>query len=422
MKTKFRLLTISFSLLIVTPLYSAVYEASTLYNSVSRSETVQDLYMKRWETNKEKNFYFDIYGKINWVFDFDVNSYNAGTDKYEATELRLTRTYGTMTLALPITGFRETPDKSDFIIALSTTGFHYGLTRDIDVRRNTGETESVSDYKHSQFFDDIYAVSILYRPYFTFHGGYIFNNEYVPDDDGTMDYADPVKSYRKKFVAVELYKFMAFSMNVDNNKPESTKTSVTLNQALAFVMDTSNIYFPMINIGYERTASYNDKPYDSVWVKEPKETSTDYDRDKAVLNIASIDIIQRFAESFTIEGFFGAQYITDDIYTKTEGEKINVSKGKEWYIILSYDPISAADQAKIKAYTGASWYWDPALAIHRDNPEKGNSLYGWIIGCDFDFIYFGGDLMAEYNFSSELKKLVETSDKWAVEGSLFLRI
>ena len=146
MKTKFRLLTISFSLLIVTPLYSAVYEASTLYNSVSRSETVQDLYMKRWETNKEKNFYFDIYGKINWVFDFDVNSYNAGTDKYEATELRLTRTYGSMTLALPITGFRETPDKSDFIIALSTTGFHYGLTRDIDVRRNTGETESVSDY------------------------------------------------------------------------------------------------------------------------------------------------------------------------------------------------------------------------------------------------------------------------------------
>jgi len=419
---KLNFLIIPFLLLFIVPVYSAVYEASTLYNSVSRSETVQDLYMKRWETNKEKNFYFDIYGKINWIFDFDVNSYNAGTDKYEATELRLTRTYGSMTLAIPITGFRKTPDKSDFIIALTTTGFHYGLTRDIDVKRNTGDSESISDYKHSQFFDDIYAVSILYRPYFTLHGGYIFNNEYIPEDDGTMDYADPVKSYRKKFVAIELYKAMAFSMNLDNNKPESTKGAVTINQALAFVTDTSSIYFPVMNLGVERTAAYNDKPYDSVWVNKPKDTSTDYKHEEAVLNIVSFDITQRFAQSFTIKGFLGAQYITEDIYAKTDDKKIKVSKAKEWYIVLSYDPLTTPDQGKIKAYTGVSWYWDPAIALHREEPDKGNSLYGWIIGCDLDFKHFGGDLKAEYNYSDDLKKLVEASDKWSVEGSIFLRI
>jgi hypothetical protein len=215
---------------------------------------------------------------------------------------------------------------------------------------------------------------------------------------------------------------MAFSMNLDNNKPESTKVAVTLNQALAFVTDTSSIYFPVMNLGLERTAAYNDKPYDSVWVDKPKDTSTNYKRDEAVLNIVSFDITQRFAQSFTIKGFLGAQYITEDIYAKTDDKKINVSKAKEWYVVLSYDPITTPDQGKIKAYTGISWYWDPAVTIHRDDPDKGNSLYGWIIGCDLDFNHFGGDLKAEYNYSDDLKKLIEASDKWSVEGSIFLRI
>ncbi|HOP63700.1 MAG TPA: hypothetical protein PK358_01575 [Spirochaetota bacterium] len=409
----------------VTPARSAVYEASTLYNSVSRAETVQELYMTRWDVLKEKNFYFDIYGRINWVFDFDVNTYNSGSGEYEATELRLTRTYGSMTFAIPIGGFRKDEEGSDFIVALNTTGFHYGLVKDIEVDRGDAGTESISDYKHSQFFDDIYAVSILYRPYFTFHGGYIINNEYEPKEDGTMSYSDPVESYKKKFFAVELYKVMAFSMNIDEGRPESTKVSVELNQGLGFIMDTKSIYFPAITLGYENTAAYNDELYDPVWVDTytNKGTSAHYDKDSARLHVYSLKVNQRFARSFTVEGFLGAQYITDEIYTKENNpEKIDVSKAKEWYILLSYDPIAKADEATMKAYTGVSWYWDPAIMIHRNNPEKGNAVYGWIIGCNFDIVHFGGDMKAEYNFSSDLKKLVEAADKWAVEGSLFVRI
>ena len=411
-------------LLIFSPLYSAVYDASTLHNSVSRSETVQDLYMQRWDLLDEKNFYVDLYGKLNWVYGLNVNTYDAGTGTTHKTDLRLVRSYGSVTLAFPIGGHRETPADSDFIFALNTTGFHYGLTKDVEIDRGAAGSETATDYKFSQFFDDIYAFTLMYRPMITFHGGYIFNNEYAPEEDGTMDYDDPVESYHKKFFAIELYKFMAFSMNVADGKPETTKASVELNPIIAFVTDVKSIYMPVMFLGYERTKAYNDEPYDSVWAKTAsgKSDTENYGQDSAILNVFSFKIKQRLSELFTAEGFVGAQYVSDDIYTKTTGKKIDVAAAKEWYVLLNFEPVSEPDAMKGKAYTGMSWYWDPAIAIHRDNPDKGNAVYGWILGAEFDLIYIGADFKTEYNFSSELKKLMEASDKWAIEGSLFLRI
>jgi len=424
MKKILTITTVIIQLFIFNPLFSAAYEASTLHNSVSRSETVQDLYMKRWDILKEKNFYFDIYGKINWVFGFDVNTVNAGNLQTEATDLNLTRTYGSMTFAMPIGGYRETPEGSDFLIALTSTGFHYGLTKTVEINRGDAGSESVTDYKHSQFFDDIYAVSFLYRPYLVLHGGLIFNNEYAPEDNGTMDYFDPIKSYSKKFFAIELYKFMAFSMNIDEGKPESTKFEIEVNPLIGFVADVSNIYIPVVSLGYERTASYNDQPYDSVWVKTTsgKNSTGDYSKNRALLNVYSLKVIQRLSHLFTVDGFLGAQYITDTIYTKTDLQKISVSKTKEWYVLLNLDPVTLPDEPKFKAFTGMSWYWDPAIQIHRKNQNKGNSVYGWILGASYDFKNFGADCKTEYNFSSDLKALIEAADKWAVDGSVFFRI
>ena len=421
---KFLTLTIAaVQLFIFSPAFSAVYEASTLHNSVSRAETVQDLYMKRWGVLKDKNFYFDIYGKINWVFNFDVNTYNAGKDKTEATDLRLVRSYGSMTLAIPLGSYREKPEDSDMVLALTTTGFHYGLTKNIDVDRGSGiASSSISDYKHSQFFDDIYAATFMYRPYFTIHAGLIYNNEYVPNEDGSMSYFDPVKSYNKKFIAVEVYSFMAFSMNIADGKPESTKTEIAVNPLVGFVADVSSIFIPKLYIGYERTAAYNDELFDSVWVSKPKDTTTGYEKDSAMLNILSVKVNQRISQLFTIEGFYAAQYIKEDIYFKTDNEKITPSITKEWYLTFNLDPVELIGEAKVKAYTGMSWYWDPAIGIHRNSPGKGKGVYGWVLGGEVNFENYGADFLTEINYSTELKKLMETTDKWAVEGSIFFRI
>lgn len=424
MKKLLTIIAVTVQIFIFSPLFSAVYEASTLHNSVSRSETVQDLFVKRWDILQTKNFYFDIYGKINWVFDFDVNTYNAGTGKTEPTDLRLVRTYGSMTLAIPVTGFRENADGHDLILALTTTGFHYGLTKSIEINRGSAGSDSVTDYKHSQFFDDIYAFSILYRDYLTLHGGMIFNNEYAPKDDGTMDYTDPVKSYSKFFYALGVMNFMALSMNIDEGKPQSTKAEVKINQLIGLMKDMSNKYYPVFSIGYERTMAYNDELWDSVWVDTAagKSAATTYQKDSAVLNVFSTRLVQRISDFFTIEGFYGAQYITDDIYSKTTGNKINVAKSKEWNILINLDPANPPEKTTYKVYTGMSWYWDPAIAIHRKDSSKGNAVYGWVLAGEADFEMFGGDLKAQYNYSTELKKLLECTDKWSLEGSLFFRI
>jgi hypothetical protein len=54
---------------------AAVYEASTLYNAVSRSQTVQDLFAERCKAILDKALYVDVYAKINWLYSFKINEW-----------------------------------------------------------------------------------------------------------------------------------------------------------------------------------------------------------------------------------------------------------------------------------------------------------------------------------------------------------
>jgi hypothetical protein len=412
------------SCIISMPLSAAVYEASTLHNAVSRAETVQQLFIDRWGILKDKNFYIDLYGKINWIFDFNVNTYNSGNGKYEPTDLNLVRTYGSLALVYPVTEFRATKDDSDLLFSFSTTGFHYGLTRNVEIDRGSAGSETTTDYKHSQFFDDIYAFSILWRPYFILHAGYIFNKEYMPKDDGTMSYSDPVSSSKKKFLSTTILEFLDFSINIHDDRPEYTKVDISINKLISLIEDSKKPKTWDIKLRYEYSAAYNDELYDSAWAKRPKDTTFDnYTKDSAKLNVASLLLYYRLTDNFTFDALIGFQKISQDIYTKepvAASTKIDVSPVKEWYLLFNYEPLPDGI-ATFKAYTGMSWFWDPAVSIHRDK-KSGNGIYGWVIGFDLDLKYVGVELKANYNFSSELKKLVEASDKWAVEGSVFARI
>lgn len=413
-----------FILLLIKNASSEIYEASTLHNSVSRSNTVQELFLNRWDILKEENFYFDIYGKINWVYGFNINTYNSGKNQYEPTDLNLVRTYGSMTLAFPFGSQIGSSEKSSFLIAVTATGFHYGLTKTLKVDRGPSGTENITDYKHPQFFDDIYALSLLWKPYLAVHTGLIINNEYMPKKDGTISYFNPQVHYRKYFIAMEFMGTAGYSINFDKGIPESIKLDLTLNPFLYLFGIGQSIYFPAIVTGFDYSAAYNDEPFDPVWVKTTtgKDANTDYSKDRAKLLLFSLSITQRLTKYFTIEGSGSFQYITKKIYKKNNSDKINPPLGKEWNLLINLDPLKTSESLAFKACTGMSWYWDPAISIHRTNPGKGNAIYGWIIGCEFELFMFGAGITAQRNFSRDLRMLSETADKWSVEGNLFFRI
>lgn len=411
-------------LILVHTSYSAVYEASTLYNATARSETVQQLFQNRWDNLIDKNFYFDIALKVNWVYNFDINTWNAGTSQYEPENLNLVRTYGSMIIAYPIGGFMDnTGEKStDYMVAFSMMGYHYGLTKQITIDRGSAGSETVTDYKHSQFFDDIYALSFLWRPYIYLHTGIITNNEYKPEDDGTMEYSDPVSSSKRFFFSSNLLSVFDLQVNASEDNLESFSTSVKVTPLIyLFKPDAvKNPLIPLVTLGYSYKDEYNDELYDAVWVKTPDAETDSSGKDKGRLNLFSLQVNQKLGKHFSIDLFASMQYISQKIFDKQTLNEINVPLFKESYCLLNFSTDNT-QASWLKVYTGASWYWDPAIHIHRDS-GSGNSLWGWILGFDANMEMWGCNAQVVYDYSRELKKLVETSNKWSFDISAYFRI
>jgi len=404
--------------------YPAVYEASTLYNATARSETVQALFQERWDGLMDKNFYFDIACRVNWVYNFDINTWNSGSMQYEPEDLNLVRTYGSMILAYPIGGFMDSSGEknTDYLIAFSMMGYHYGLTKQITINRGSGGSETVTDYKHSQFFDDIYALSFLWRPYIYLHAGLITNNEYKPEDDGTMEYSDPVSSSKRFFFSSNLLSVFDLQVNASDEDIETFSTSLKVTPLIyIFKPDAArNPYVPLFTIGYSYRDEYNDEPYDAVWVKTPDAETANSGKDKGRLSLFSFLINQKLGKYFSIDLFASMQYVSQRIYDKQTLNEINVPLFKESYCLLNFNTDST-QASWLKIYTGASWYWDPAIHVHRDR-GTGNALWGWILGADANMEVWGCSAQVVYDYSSELKKLVETSNKWSFDISAYFRI
>ena len=217
---------------LLSPLHAQqVYSASTLHNAASRSQTIQHIFYQRWD-NMQNNFcYFDAYVNVNWVFDFDVNAYNRGTGETEAVPMKLVRTFSSMLLALPVytprdvttNDYQQSPQtditnatgalpikkswkKNSVLLGLSVCGYHYGLTRTVEISRGSAGSEKASDYVFSQFFDDIAALTLIIVPHITIHCGVIFNQQIEPNDDGTLDYNfDPSKTTKRLLTSLSLF-------------------------------------------------------------------------------------------------------------------------------------------------------------------------------------------------------------------------
>ncbi len=454
-----------------TCLFAATYEASTLYNSVSRSETVQDLYFKRWEIVSQQSpvtdldmYRLDIYGKINWLNNFNINTYNAGTGNYESIDMRLVRTYGSIIINIPLASSEEqeeqklinspnkynenkdykfkeesaTPsflNKRNFWLGFTASGFHYGLTRKTEIDRENQGTDTITDYKYSQFFDDIYALTVSHSSGTNFHFGLIVQNELVPDDDGTMHYLDQGNRTIRYFIDTNLLSFLNMNSSSRKDKLVSIAFALSITDLYTFLYSPPNPALQQFRIGYKLLRLYNDEPYDAVWVDSPYTTGgslkTDFmpasERDKGNLHTMSAELETRLWKYFLLTLYTEFQHIPDNIYDKRDNKKIDPAPAREARAMLAFSPFAATPSDRdsnpdlFVISFGMSSFWDPGIAVHRES-GSGYRITGWLLAIDFNWNFLSLDLAVYKNYSDELRKLVEAADKYAFEFSVDIKL
>jgi hypothetical protein len=437
-----------FSLFLNSMALTATYEASTLHNAVARSETVLDLFYDRWSRIEEMELYFDWYGKINWVDDFKVYAINAGTGKREAVNMTLVRTYGSITINYPILGGYEGADiqerlkygtgkykkeegegglwkPKNLILGFTTTGFHYGLTRESTVDRGSAGSETITDYKYTQFFDDIFAGSLLYRPYFFIHAGVIINNQIEPNDDGTMDYGNSTNRTERYFIASNILSFLNVNATRSEGEFESFAAGIIVNNLVNLIIKKINPAIPVLTITFKSLNLFNDEPYDSVWVKTVKSpTVTDEEKDSASLYTLSFLINENLNNYVYFDFYAEFQKATETLVEKRTGERIDYAKLRQINGMIGFNLWGDKKGEMLVASVGLSRYWDVAIPYNR---ESGNEyyVYGYIFAIESRFFLWGGlplgiELKASKNYAPELRKLVETTDKYALELSAYI--
>jgi hypothetical protein len=429
-------------------IFSATYEASTLHNAVARSETVLDLFHDRWNRIEEMELYFDWYGKINWVDDFKVYAINAATGERETVNMTLVRTYGSITINYPILGGYEGADirerlkygtgkykkeeeegglwkPKSLIIGFTATGFHYGLTRESTVDRGSAGSETITDYKYTQFFDDIFAGSLLYRPYFFVHAGIIINNQIEPNDDGTMDYGNSTNRTKRYFIATNILSFLNINAMRSEDEIESIAAGIIVNNLMNFIVEKINPAIPVLTITFKSLNLFNDEPYDAVWVKTVKApTITDEEKDSAALYTLSFLINENLYNYVYLDFYAEFQQATETLIEKKTGEKIDYAKLRQINGMIGFNFWGDKKGEMLVASVGLSRYWDVAIPYNRESGDA-YYVYGYLFSIESRFFVWGGiplgiELKASKNYAPELRKLVETTDKYALEMSVYI--
>lgn len=417
-----------------------VYEASTLHNAASRSQTVQQIFYQRWDTIFSNYLHFDAYIQLNWVYDFYVNSYNRGTGTTQAVPMRLVRTFSDIALLLPVyTPVTQKPDEAQpvditdvstfrkpwvdnsILLGFTACGYHYGLTRTVDINRGSAGTESASDYAFSQFFDDIVAITAVFVPYVTLHAGVVFNQQIEPNEDGTLDYNfDPSTITKRFFTSLSLYNTLTWRSTAAKDRLESYDISLNITQFLS-ITTTIPSYLPQITIGYKKYQKYNDEPYDPVWVSTASgksNTMSDSLKQHATLYSYYTTLSKNFG-NFFLAASIELQHVDRTIVDKRTDQKVSLPAMRLWWAKAGYDLMDRPGWDFI-VWLGVNKLYDPAMSYHSKHSD--NDTGGWFAMIDGTSPYITLSIKASYNDYSELDKLIEAVDKYIIEGSASFRI
>ena len=402
-------------------LFAAAYEASTLHNAVARSENVQSLFVDRWSLIQENNWNLDFFGRINWVPDFQVYDVDASGDK-TAVNMRLIRTYGGFTY-LHNFGKEKTGggmlEPGRIRAGFTTIGYHYGLTRSVEIDRGSAGNDTVTDYKYTQFFDDIFAASFIWEPYGYFHGGIIVNNQIKPNDDGTMSYFNSTRLKARYFINFNILFFLDSNMIFDNGSIDTMEIQVNANMLYGFFAGPLHPLVPETTVGFKMIGAYNDEPYDAVWVNQTIDDPL-YKKESAHLFLYSLGLKEKLFNRLYLETYLEFQSHSGTLIDKRTEEKLSFSPVRTFSCSLGYDFFHEYPRSQLIPKIGYSSFWDPAVAVHGESVRY--RAQGMFFSLYFQSLIMGNDISAEfrtsYNDAAQLNKLVETVDKVNLELQL----
>jgi hypothetical protein len=410
--------TISMALLIWFLRYTGMavavsYEASSLHNSVPRRESVQEQFFRRWALIEENAWNFDIYGKLDWVPGFSIYSRNRQTGEKEAVDMRLFRTCGGFTY---LRQFGEENDRgSDLMLGFTTAGYHYGLTRQAEIDRGSAGSDSVTDYKYTQFFDDIFALSLVWRPLRYLHGGIRINNQIEPRDNGTMSYLDSSGISRRWFIASNLLTFLGTNFLLRDGRPETIELSLSATNCYAFFTDPLPPLAPEVTLGFKSVKLYNDQPWDAVWVK--REKSVTDRRQSAKLLLFSLLVHENINDTLYLDFSSTFQHATERLIEKRTGEKLEMKAMKKTALSAGYNHLNGRQNVKLISTLGYSQYRDEAMPVHSSDRKYMAHGFFYSLGLRLNSSgnEIGTKIYAGYNDAEELEKLIETVDKFSIQ-------
>lgn len=388
------------------PSHSATYQASSLHNAVRRSEGVQNLFRERWDVIRQDAAHFDLYGQLNWIPGMDIEQYDTVTGETTTTPLQLVRTRGFLAFTFGLFGMEQ------LRFGASTAGFHYGLTRQSSLDRGSAGSATVSDYADTQYFDDIFALSLLYSPYVDLHFGTIKNSAVTPKDDGTLEYfGTNAHSSYKMFLASSVFNFLESSLTYNGSYMESFGADIHLNPLIGiFTGGAPGAPFPQGWIGYWRYRTYSDSDNEAVWI------SDDTDDDTGYLNIFRFRLLQPLGSAIDIDASTELQHASVRLIDKKSDATVDMPLMRSFELTVIYDFLHEVPSMEVPLKLGYSSFWDPGISLNRDF-QGGNRAYGGLFSMGFNGLGFYTEFEASYNHAKELQRLVETVDKFSLTWS-----
>ena len=402
--------------------FAATYDVSTLHNSVKRSSSVKDLFLGRWDFIEENRYCFDLFGTLNWVNNFQIYITDRQTGVKKPEDMRLVRTYGGLAFLVPF-GLDSETNTADFMLGFSTAGYHYGLTKKSTVKRGNAGNESITDYKYTQFFDDIFAASFFWKTYIHVHTGALVNNAIQPRDDGTMHYFGSSSAKTSWFLSSNLFSFMNFNFLMKNSKFDIFDISVSPTKVYVFFFGELPRLVPELTAGIKRS-TYDDA-FEAAWVKTEKTGPNENERDTAKLTLFTLLLEEKLGKALYINYYMTFQRASEKLIEKRTEEKLKLRPVKEMRTAIGYDFLSGSF-LKLIAEAGFCQYWDEAIPFHsRSDRYRANGFFGSIDfggGRSGDYISVGLKFTCSYNDSNELKKLIETTNKAVIQGDFYLSL